>query len=189
MEKSEMLKLLEGEPVIAAVKDEEGLYKCLTCPAGVVFVLFGTVVSIPGIVEKLHRAGKAAVVHVDLIDGLALKESAVEYIAQATKAQGVISTRPALVQHALHKGLIGIRRLFLLDSLALENLHKQVSPENTDFLEVLPGAMPKVLQKIAKGLPVPMIAGGLIADKEDVVNALSAGAVAVSTTNPEVWKL
>ncbi|MEG2499451.1 MAG: glycerol-3-phosphate responsive antiterminator, partial [Oscillospiraceae bacterium] len=32
-----------------------------------------------------------------------------------------------------------------------------------------------------------IIAGGLITDKEDVMNALSAGAVAVSSTNSAVW--
>ena len=34
-----------------------------------------------------------------------------------------------------------------------------------------------------------VIAGGLIADKEDVMGALEAGAVAVSSTNPGVWEL
>ncbi len=34
-----------------------------------------------------------------------------------------------------------------------------------------------------------MIAGGLVTDREDVIQALSAGAVAVSTTNREVWTL
>jgi len=36
---------------------------------------------------------------------------------------------------------------------------------------------------------VPIIAGGLISEKEDVVAALSAGAISVSTTNVNVWKM
>ena len=35
----------------------------------------------------------------------------------------------------------------------------------------------------------PIIAGGLISDKESVMAALSAGAIAVSSTNHEVWKM
>ncbi|EJW91450.1 Glycerol-3-phosphate responsive antiterminator, partial [gut metagenome] len=35
----------------------------------------------------------------------------------------------------------------------------------------------------------PLIASGLISDKEDVIAALSAGALAVSSTCPAVWKL
>lgn len=33
----------------------------------------------------------------------------------------------------------------------------------------------------------PVLAGGLIADKEDVMAALRAGAMAISTTNQQVW--
>ena len=33
----------------------------------------------------------------------------------------------------------------------------------------------------------PVIAGGLISDKEDVIEALDAGAISVSTTNQDVW--
>ena len=40
-----------------------------------------------------------------------------------------------------------------------------------------------------KQLNVPVIAGGLIADKEDVIQALDAGAVAISTTNESVWNM
>ena len=47
--------------------------------------------------------------------------------------------------------------------------------------------MPKVIQKIKRKSGIPIIAGGLIQDKESVMAALSAGAVSVSTTNQEVW--
>jgi glycerol-3-phosphate responsive antiterminator len=47
--------------------------------------------------------------------------------------------------------------------------------------------MPKVIKRICSQTLVPVIAGGLIADKEDVMAALSAGAVSISTTNQAVW--
>ncbi|WP_317246652.1 glycerol-3-phosphate responsive antiterminator [Roseburia amylophila] len=33
------------------------------------------------------------------------------------------------------------------------------------------------------------VTGGLISDKEDVVSMLNAGAVCISSTNPDVWFL
>jgi glycerol uptake operon antiterminator len=36
---------------------------------------------------------------------------------------------------------------------------------------------------------MPVIAGGLISDKEDIISALGAGAIAVSSTNPAVWNM
>lgn len=47
--------------------------------------------------------------------------------------------------------------------------------------------MPKIIKKLCSTVNVPIIAGGLISDKEDVMNALNAGAVAISVTNQRVW--
>lgn len=55
------------------------------------------------------------------------------------------------------------------------------------MIEVLPGVMPKVLGRICKESRIPVIAGGLISDKEDIMAALNAGAVSISTTNQQVW--
>lgn len=49
--------------------------------------------------------------------------------------------------------------------------------------------MPKIIRKITGENKTPLIAGGLISDKEDVCNALDAGAVAVSSTNAKIWFL
>ncbi len=47
--------------------------------------------------------------------------------------------------------------------------------------------MPKVIKRFRNLLDVPIIVGGLIADKEDVLAALSAGAISISATNQAVW--
>lgn len=189
MDAGAMAQLLGECPVIAAVKDDKGLQKALAGSAGVVFVLYGTVTDIPGTVRQIKAAGKAAVVHLDLIDGLAAREVAVDYLASNTQADGVISTKTGLVRRARELGLVGIRRFFLLDSLALETMRAQLAQHPADFIEVLPGTMPKVLRRVAGLSPLPFIAGGLIADKEDVVAALSAGALAVSTSSPALWEV
>ena len=47
----------------------------------------------------------------------------------------------------------------------------------------------KIIRKICISTGKPVIAGGLISDKEDVTGALGAGAIAVSSTNPAVWNM
>ena len=59
-------------PVIAAVKDQAGLTKALQSDCEAVFLLFGTLVSVPGLVEQVRQAGKLAIVHIDLVEGLSL---------------------------------------------------------------------------------------------------------------------
>ena len=78
-------------------------------------------------------------------------------------------------------------RVFLIDSMAYENLKTQVTVAKPDVVEVLPGMMPKVIGNICKDLLVPVIAGGMIREKEDVMALLKAGVTSVSSTNPEIW--
>ena len=49
--------------------------------------------------------------------------------------------------------------------------------------------MPKVISRICDLSPVPVIAGGLISDKEDVMQMIQAGAISISSTNEKVWFL
>ena len=82
-----------------------------------------------------------------------------------------------------------VLRMFIIDSMAFQNIQKQGSTVRPDLIEVLPGVMPKVIRKICRTSRIPIIAGGLIQDKEDVMNALAAGAVAISTTDEKIWFL
>lgn len=182
-------RLLEENPVIAAVKDNDGLEKALKTDVKIVFTLFGTVVNICEITEKIKCAGKLCMVHIDLVDGLASRESSIDFIRKYTGADGIISTKANLVRNAGFQGLLAIQRFFLLDSMAISNIEKQFPKDLACAAEVLPGLMPKIISKIVREVGVPLIASGLICDKEDVLGALSAGACAVSSTDPRVWNL
>ena len=67
-------------------------------------------------------------------------------------------------------------------------MNKQVSLANPDMVEIMPGIMPEIIEKIKSELKLPLIAGGLISEKKDVIAALAAGADAVSTTKIGLWK-
>lgn len=180
--------LIEVNPVIAAVKDMEGLDAC--CKRDeikVVFILFGDICNISAIVKQIKESDKVAMVHIDLITGLSSKEVAVDFIRNNTSADGIISTKPALIKRARELSLYTTLRVFVLDSMAFENIEKQMSVARPDIIEILPGLMPKVIRRVCRLVKVPVIAGGLISDKEDVMAALSAGAISVSTTNQKVW--
>lgn len=182
-------ELLDGCPVIAAVKDTESLEEGIRSDIPLVFVLFGDICSIEENVEKLKAAGKTVFVHLDLIQGLSGKEVAVDFLKARTKADGIISTKINLVNYAKQKGFYTVFRLFLVDTKAYETLLKQRRQIHMDVLEILPGVMPRVIKKLVQSFPVPVIASGLIMEKEDVIEGLKAGAMAVSTTNIKVWEM
>ena len=189
MDKAQLLELLAEGPVIAAVKDDAGLSAALACDVPVIFLLCGDVLTIQGLVARAHEAGKAVFVHLDLVDGLSPREVSVDFIARNTQADGVLSTKAALARRAKELGLVAIQRFFLLDSMAIKSIQKHLGQDTSDLIEVLPGLMPKIIRRVCAAAGKPVIAGGLITDKEDVTGALGAGAVAVSTTNPAVWDM
>ena len=83
--------------------------------------------------------------------------------------------------------MLTVLRVFLIDSMAYENVKTQVTAAKPDVVEVLPGMMPKVIGNICKGLPVPVVAGGMIREREEVQALLKAGVTSVASTNPEIW--
>ena len=181
---------IESNPVVAAAKDREGLEECCGLEdIKVVFILFGDICSIRDIVDRVKTSGRMAFVHIDLITGLGAKEVAVDYIRQYTEADGIITTKPALVRRGKELSLCTVLRYFLIDSMALENIRNQQHGIRPDFIEVLPGLMPKVIGQLCQISRTPIIAGGLLNDKEDVMNVLSAGVIAVSSTNQDVWQM
>ena len=174
--------LLHETRIIPAVKSPEELDRILTGPEKLVFVLFGDILTIPDIVAKLKTAGKTVLVHLDLIDGLNSREVAVDFLAENTRADGILSIKANLVKYAKSRGLLAVQRFFVLDSMALINVEKQFPLDYADAVEILPGLMPKVIRRLAGLTDKPIIAGGLITDRQDVKSALDAGAAAVSTT-------
>ena len=191
MQRKEFIEQVENNPIIAAIKDDRGLERCLETDIGVIFVLYGDVCSIPSIVKRIKDAGKTVVVHVDLINGLASKEVSLDFIRNYTEADGIITTKPNLIKHAKDLGLNTVLRFFMLDSIALQNVEKQGHAEvQPDIIEVLPGILlPEFFEKIRKISRARIMASGLITNKTEVLNALNNGVISVSTTNQAIWEM
>lgn len=183
----EFREALEDSPIIAAIKDDEGLKKCKESDSQVIFILYGDICSISDIVNEVKTSGKIAMVHIDLINGLSSKEIAVDFIRKFTEADGIITTKPVLIKRAKELGLYTILRLFVIDSMAYENIEKQLRAARPDLIEILPALMPKVVKRICKMSSTPVIAGGLVSEKEDIMELLDAGVTSVSSTNTDIW--
>ena len=185
--KNEFYDALFEFPTVAAIKDVDGLDFALKSDVKVVFVLFGDICNIESIVKQIKDSDKIAIVHIDLIDGLANRDVAVNFLKVNTLADGVISTKDNIIKKAKEVGFITVQRCFILDSLSLEASKRYMNSGYADAIEILPGVMPKIIKKIVDEATLPIIAGGLIEDKEDIILALQAGATAVSSTKKEIW--
>ena len=86
-----------ASPVIAAVKDPDQLEDCLTLEnIRVVFLLFGDVCTIGGMVARAKDAGKVVLVHVDLIAGLSYSANGSEVDTVIINGQITMENRKIL---------------------------------------------------------------------------------------------
>lgn len=181
--------LLMDAPVIAAVKDDAGLYRALESDCQAIFLLYGSILNVSELVSKVHSHKKLCFVHIDLVEGFSSREIAVDGLVRLCRPDGIISTRLPLIRRAQQLGLTTILRAFLIDSMSLANLLQQLERERPDFVEILPGIIPGVIREITGKTTIPLIAGGLIRSKQDVFQALQAGVMAVSTSCTDVWEM
>lgn len=180
---------IQQNPVVAAVSDLSRLEAAIQSPCALIFMLTGTILTLPEAVARIHQAGKDVCIHFDLMEGFARDLAALKYIKQELNPAGIITTRVNLIKHARELGMNSIQRVFMLDSLSVESAIKSISSTRPSAIELLPGILPRVVQRVGGATKIPIIAGGLIEYKEDIIAALKAGAVGISTTKEELWYL
>ncbi|WP_051299478.1 glycerol-3-phosphate responsive antiterminator [Arthrobacter castelli] len=186
---AEFLELLREDPIIATVKEEAGLREILDSERQVVFLLFGSILSIEETVARCKTAAKTVLVNVDMVDGLSGRDVSIDWLASHTQVDGILSTKTSLIRAARRNGLVTVQRFFLVDSLSYGQLPRVASQAQPDVLEILPGCVPRVLTWLREDTDIPLIAGGLVCEKDDVVAALGAGALAVASSNRDVWTM
>jgi len=187
--KNKVLDLLEAHPIIAAVRDETGLRAALKSPVAIVFLLDATLSNLKERVKRIEDVQKLVFVHLEMVAGLSKDPAALEFIQAEIGPSGILTTKPNLIHAAKNIGLATIQRLFILDSLSIHTCLKMMQSNHPDLMEVMPGIIPKVIPEIKRNCQIPIIAGGMISTKEEIIDLLKVGVVAVSTSRADLWDL
>lgn len=184
MKIADLMTCLECNPVIAAVTDEKW-DAAVESPAQVIFYLSANLLTVKEKVQQAHEAGKIVMVHMDLAEGIGRDRAGMRYLAQCG-VDGVISTKAQLIRYAKEQELITIQRFFALDSKGMESIEEMLRNTNPHLMEIMPGVIGKAILRFRRS-GIPVIAGGLIETKQEVTEALGAGATAVSTGQQKLW--
>ena len=184
MKMSDMITCLECDPVIAAVTDEKW-QAAIESPAQVIFYLSANLLTVAEKVKQAHEAEKIVMVHMDLAEGIGKDRSGIRFLSQCG-VDGIISTKAQLIRLAKEQNLITVQRFFALDSKGMESIEEMLRNTNPHLMEIMPGVIGKAISRFHRS-GIPVIAGGLIETKQEVTDALSAGATAVSTGQQKLW--
>jgi len=182
-----MRELLENNPIIGTIKGDN-LENIIKSECDIVFLLNGDILTLKKKIALLHKHNKKVFVHLDMISGLAASPISVDYIKNELNVDGIITTKTNLVKRAIELNVSVIQRFFFIDSMSLENAIESLRKVKPQAIEIMPGIIPKVIKKINKIYPdIPIICGGLIDNKDEIINILSAGAMAISTSDSRLW--
>lgn len=176
-----------GSNVIAAIGSFKELEKALSAPVDKIFILDADLLELKSMLALCRKKKKEAYIHIDLIRGLSDDEAAVHFLAREVKPAGVISTRLSSLKTARKLNLQTIQRFFILDSRSLNKMMDSIEKFQPDYIELLPGLMPQIIEEIVLKTKIPIIAGGLIRNEADMKGCLDAGAAAISTSEERVW--
>ena len=166
--------------VIAAVRNGEEFENAVKSKSEIIFHLGPDISTVSYLAEMAHSNGKKLFIHIDLATGIGKDKSGIMY-AKNAGVDGIISTRVNMIKTARECGLFTVQRFFIVDSHSVNTTVESVLASKADMIEIMPGIVSKVIKRLRKELDMPIVAGGLIETAEEMNEAISCGAAAVST--------
>ncbi len=172
--------------VISAVRSEKEIISAIKSNAEIIFLLAPNIETLKKYADAVHKAGKKLFIHLDLAEGIGKDEYGVRF-AKQQGADGIISTRSGIIKLAKKEGLFAVQRFFIIDSQSVKTTIESAKASKSDMIEIMPATVTKVIKKLKNELDMPIVAGGLIETAEEIKDAISSGAFAVSTGKEEFW--
>lgn len=179
----------QQQKVLPAARSLKQFEQLLRCEFQYIVLLEVHISNLKTLKLEASKNNKKLIIHADLIQGLKTDNYAADFLCNDIKPAGIISTRSNMILKAKSKGIIAIQRMFLLDTIALEKSYSLIEKTQPDYIEMLPGVIPELISEVYERTGIPIINGGLIRTKVHVQEALAAGAVAVTTSDKELWDL
>lgn len=179
-------QIFKRNPVVPAIMDSNWS-SAMASSAEIIFLFKSNIMTLGDRITEAHSKNKKLLVHADLIEGIAKDKAGLEYI-KALGVDGIITTRNQLIRFAKELGLFTVQRLFIIDSLSVKTIQDSVDFAKPDIIELMPALVPKIIKQFVAG-NIPVIAGGLVSTKEEVLEVLSYGVISVSTSESTLWDI
>jgi glycerol uptake operon antiterminator len=138
------------------------------------------------LLEHACERGLAVYVDMDHIDGIAPDLAGFRYLATQLHITGVLSSHGKVLAQAKSFALQTVQRIFAVDSTGLEVALESVDDQLVDLLAISPAlVIPYAVAHMS--LHLPFIGSGFVSTPQQIQRVLSAGAIGVTVTRPELW--
>lgn len=178
---------VDNLPIIASITKPEQIESAIQSHVKRVILMTCDILQMAEIMNSLHKADKQVYVHLEMVGGVGRDHSAVQYLADAFRIDGIVSTKSNAIAAAKHAGIRSIQRIFAIDTAAIDMAVKVIGSAKPDEVELMPGLMPRVIRDLKARLSQPLIVGGLIRHEEEIQLALESGADYISVGDTRFW--
>ncbi len=141
------------------------------------------------LVKTMKKNNKKVLIHSELIKGLSSDEYGAIYLIQSLHVDGIISSKPKVIDVCNKRGVIGIYRFFLKDTISYNqsiDIGTRLKPK---YVEILPSSCYDLIPEIKKSLNCDVLVGGLIKNAQQVYRCIDHGALAVTSSDIQLWNL
>lgn len=176
-----------SQSVLPAISNFKDLRKFLKTDLEYCVLLDFQLAELHNVVEEVKDQGKKVLVHIELIRGIANDEYGAIHLVQNYNIDGIITTKPQIIQIAKKRSVLAIERIFLKDTISLNRSIKILEKSTPDLVEILPATSKEVLLAVKERINLPFLCGGLIISSSQINECLESGAIAVTTSKSELW--
>ncbi len=179
--------MLQSQKIIPAISNHQDLKKFLTLPLTYGILMNFQLAQLPELVRLMKENNKKVLIHSELIKGLSSDEYGAIFLIQNLNVDGIISSKPKVIDVCKKRKVIGIFRFFLKDSVSLNQSLEMARKLEPQYLEILPASSVDIIPEIKQKISGEILMGGLIRSKEQINRCINAGAIAVTTSNTDFW--
>lgn len=184
---SNIFQSLSTNPIIASITNLDNLELALDSTTESIFLMKGNIFNLKDISQRVKSRNKGLYISIDSIDGFTKDTFGLEYIARNIEMDGIITRKKNLVKLCRDMGIFTIEKIEITDSQTFKDALISLKELRPHAIDLYPGVIPKIIEKISKDTMVPIIASGLIEDSKDIEEAIKAGAIGVSSSNTNLW--
>ncbi len=175
------------QKIIPAISNYKNIDKFLESKLEYGILMNFHLAQLADIVAKLKQHDKKVLVHSELIKGLSSDEDGAIYLLQNLKVDGIISSKPKVIEICKKRHVIGVYRFFIKDTISLEQSLKIGIKLKPQCVEILPSYCYDLVEEIKNNLHCEIWLGGLLKEKAQIDSCFTAGAASVTISDYRLW--
>jgi len=178
--------MISKQNIIPVITSMKGLEDFLMTPLKVFILQDVHINHLSYMIKTAHENHREVIVHIELIQGLANDEYGAQFLIQQMHVDGVISSKPKIIEMTQKNHCLAILRVFIMDSKSIKRSLQIIETTKPDVVEFLPSLIYEIFPEFIKDIKAEVWAGGLVKTTSQITAILKTGIHRITVSNLEL---